>query len=48
MVNGDGLTLPGAHFYAAVEKSRLSIPQVSKELICKYLMDLKLIGALEK
>jgi NAD(P)-dependent dehydrogenase (short-subunit alcohol dehydrogenase family) len=31
-----------------VEKSGLLIPQVSKELICKYLTDLKLIGALEK
>jgi hypothetical protein len=56
MVNGGGLTLVvtgansglGAHFDAAVEKSRLSIPHVSKELICKYLTDLKLIGALEK
>jgi len=40
--------VPGTHFDAAVEKSRLSIPQVSKGLICKYLTDLKLIGALEK
>ena len=40
--------VPEAHFDAAVEKSRLSIPHVSKELICKYLTDLKLIGALEK
>jgi hypothetical protein len=48
MVNGDGLTGAGGHFDAAVEKSRLSIPHVSKELICKYLTDLKLIGALEK
>jgi cytochrome P450 len=40
--------VPGAHFDAGVEKSRLSIPHVSKELICKYLTDLKLIGALEK
>ena len=39
---------PGEHFDAAVEKSRLSIPHVSKELICKYLTNLKLIGALEK
>jgi hypothetical protein len=39
---------PGAHFDAAVEKSRLSILHVSEELICKYLTDLKLIGALEK
>jgi hypothetical protein len=28
--------------------SGLPIPQVSKALICKYLTDLKLIGALEK
>jgi hypothetical protein len=39
---------PGRRFGAAVEKSGLLIPQVSKELICKYLTDLKLIGALEK
>jgi hypothetical protein len=38
----------GAHSAAAAGKSRLSIPHVSKELICKYLTDLKLIGALEK
>jgi hypothetical protein len=38
----------GAHFDAGVGKSRLSIPHVSKELICKYPTDLKLIGALEK
>ena len=43
-----GSPVPGAHFDAAVEKSRLSIPHVSKGLICKYLTDLKLIGALEK
>lgn len=43
-----GSPVPGSHFAAAVEKSGLHIPQVSKELICKYLMDLKLIGALEK
>jgi hypothetical protein len=48
MVNSDGLTALGTQFDAAVEKSRLSIPHVSKELICKYLTDLKLIGALEK
>jgi len=30
------------------EKSGLAIPQVSKGLICKYLTDLNLIGALEK
>jgi hypothetical protein len=40
--------VPGAHFAAAVDKSRLSIPHVSKELICRYLTDLKLIGALEQ
>ena len=33
---------------AAVEKSGLFIPKVAQELICKYLTDLKLIGALEK
>ncbi|BBX46192.1 hypothetical protein [Mycobacterium cookii] len=37
-----------AVFGTAVEKSGLSIPQLSKELICKYLSDLKLIGALEQ
>ncbi|HXO56037.1 MAG TPA: hypothetical protein VN866_05735 [Mycobacterium sp.] len=42
------LPAPGAHFATAVDKSRLSIPHVSKELICKYLTDLKLIGALEQ
>jgi hypothetical protein len=48
VVTGANSPVPGAHFDAAVEKSRLSIPHVSKELICKYLTDLKLIGALEK
>jgi fatty acid CoA ligase FadD9 len=43
-----GSPVPGSHFAAAVKKSALHIPQVSKELICKYLTDLKLIGALEK
>jgi fatty acid CoA ligase FadD9 len=43
-----GSPVPGAHFAAAVRKSRLSITHVSKELICKYLTDLKLIGALEQ
>jgi Cytochrome P450 len=43
-----GSPAPGGHFAAAADKSRLSITQVSKELICKYLTDLKLIGALEK
>jgi hypothetical protein len=38
--------VPSRRFAAAVEKSGLLIPQVSKELICKYLTDLKLIGAL--
>jgi hypothetical protein len=36
------------HFAAAVEKSGLAVPRLSKELICKYLTDLKLIGALEQ
>ena len=36
------------HFVAAVEKSGLAVPRLSKELICKYLTDLKLIGALEQ
>jgi hypothetical protein len=40
--------VPGGRFAAAVEKSGRSIPQLFKELICKYLTDLKLIGALEK
>jgi fatty acid CoA ligase FadD9 len=43
-----GSRVPGGRFSAAVEKSGLSIPGLSKELICKYLTDLKLIGALEK
>jgi fatty acid CoA ligase FadD9 len=43
-----GSPVPGRRFAAAVENSRLSIPHVSKELICKYLTDLKLIGALEQ
>ena len=43
-----GSPVPGGRFSAAVEKSGLSIPGLSKELICKYLTDLKLIGALEK
>jgi fatty acid CoA ligase FadD9 len=45
---GAGSPVPGCRFSAAVEKSGLSIPGLSKELICKYLTDLKLIGALEK
>ncbi len=50
MVNGgDLIHHPGGrHFTAAVQKSRLSIPHVSQGLICKYLTDLKLIGALEQ
>ena len=48
VVTGAGSPVQGAHFAAAVDKSRLSIPHVSKELTCKYLTDLKLIGALEK
>jgi fatty acid CoA ligase FadD9 len=43
-----GSPVPGQRFGAAIEKCGLSIPQLSKELICKYLADLKLIGALEK
>jgi fatty acid CoA ligase FadD9 len=43
-----GSPVPGSRFSAAVQKSGRSIPGVSKELICKYLTDLKLIGALEK
>jgi fatty acid CoA ligase FadD9 len=43
-----GSPVPGGRFAAAVEKSGRSIPQLSKELICKYLTDLKLIGALKK
>jgi NAD(P)-dependent dehydrogenase (short-subunit alcohol dehydrogenase family) len=43
-----GAPVPGGRFSAAVQKSGLSIPGVSKGLICKYLTDLKLIGALEK
>ncbi len=52
MVSGSDLTLtvpvPSEHFAAAVEKSGLTIPRLSKELISKYLTDLKLIGALEQ
>jgi hypothetical protein len=40
--------ITGRRFAAAVEKSGLLIPQVPKELICNYLTDLKLIGALQK
>jgi hypothetical protein len=47
-VTGAGSPVQVAHFAAAVDKSRLSIPHVYKELICKYLTDLKLIGALEQ
>jgi fatty acid CoA ligase FadD9 len=43
-----GSPVPGRRFAAAVEKSRLAIPHVSEGLICKYLTDLKLIGALEQ
>jgi NAD(P)-dependent dehydrogenase (short-subunit alcohol dehydrogenase family) len=43
-----GSSVPGEHFAAAVEKSGLAVPRLSKELICKYLTDLKLIGALEQ
>jgi hypothetical protein len=38
---------PGAQQHQR-EKSRLSISKVSKGLTCKYLTDLKLIGALEQ
>jgi hypothetical protein len=48
VVTSAGSPVQGAHFAAPVDKSRLAIPQVSKELICKYLTDLKLIGALEQ
>jgi hypothetical protein len=41
-------TGPARRFGAAVEKSGLSIPKVSKELICTHLTDLKLIGALKQ
>jgi len=43
-----GSPVPGGRFSSAVKKSGLSIPGLSQELICKYLTDLKLIGALEK
>jgi hypothetical protein len=45
---GAGSPVQVAHLAATVDKSRLSIPHVTKELTCKYLTDLKLIGALEK
>ncbi len=43
-----GSPVPGKRFAAAVEKSGRSIPRLSRELICKYLSDLRLIGALEE
>jgi fatty acid CoA ligase FadD9 len=43
-----GSSVPGGRFSTAVKKSGLSIPGLSKELVYKYLTDLKLIGALEK
>jgi len=43
-----GSPVPGDRFSAAVQKSGLSTPGLAKELICKYLTDLKLIGALEQ
>jgi hypothetical protein len=45
-----GTNVPGGGWPGCGRRgeSRLSIPHVSKELICKYLTDLKLIGALEK
>lgn len=45
---GAGSSVPGGHFVSAVEKSGRTIPRLSQGLICKYLADLKLIGALEK
>jgi hypothetical protein len=48
VVAGAGSPVQVAHLAATVDKSRLSIPHVTKELTCKYLTDLKLIGALEK
>ena len=46
--NAAGSPVPGQRFASALEKSGLAIPRLSKELICKYLTDLKLIGVLEK
>ena len=43
-----GSPMPGTRFSSAVEKSGLPIPRLSKELLCKYLTDLKLIGVLEQ
>jgi fatty acid CoA ligase FadD9 len=43
-----GSLVPGEYFAAAVQKSGRSIPRLSKELICKYLSDLKLLGVLEE
>ena len=43
-----GSPVPGERFAAAVERSGHSIPRLSQQLICKYLADLRLIGALEE
>ena len=43
-----GSPVPCNRFSSAVQNSGLVIPQLSKELICKYLTDLKLIGVLAK
>jgi fatty acid CoA ligase FadD9 len=40
--------VPGDRFSSAVQNSGLAIPRLSKELICKYLTDLKLTGVLAK
>jgi hypothetical protein len=49
MVNGDGLTRCRARILTRPWRNPDSrYPHVSEELICKYLTDLKLIGALEK
>ena len=43
-----GSPVSGERFATAVEQSGHSIPRLSRELICKYLADLRLIGALEE
>jgi hypothetical protein len=47
MSKGEDLALT-VRFSAAVEKAGRSIPRLSKELIWKYLSDLKLLGVLEE
>jgi hypothetical protein len=47
MSKGEDLALT-VRFSAAVEKAGRSIPRLSKELICKYLSDLRLLGVLEE